>query len=120
MLAYQGRLGEALKHYREALKASGRLSGLHSNFLLALHYGSSYNPEEVFREHLAWAARYTRGINARTCHNNPADPERPLRIGYVTPDLRQHSVAHFLEPLLAGHDREQFRIFCYAETQVPR
>jgi predicted O-linked N-acetylglucosamine transferase (SPINDLY family) len=36
-----------------------------------------------------------------------------MRIGYVSSDLRKHSVAYFLEPLLAHHDPARFEITCY-------
>src|SRR5262249_25869327 len=44
---------------------------------------------------------------------------RLLRIGYVSPDFRQHSVAYFLEPLLRGHDRQQVEVFCYGDVARP-
>lgn len=44
---------------------------------------------------------------------NPKEPGRPLRVGFVSPDLRSHSVAFFLEPLLRHLDRSQFAIFLY-------
>ena len=43
---------------------------------------------------------------------------RPLRIGYVSPDFRQHSVAHFIEPVLAAHDKKNFDVFCYYNDTV--
>ena len=45
-------------------------------------------------------------------------PGRRLRIGYVSPDFRQHAAAFFSEPLLAAHDRSQVELFCYAEIGV--
>ena len=45
-------------------------------------------------------------------------PGRKLRVGYVSPDFRQHAVALFAEPLLAAHDRAQVELFCYAELAV--
>ena len=42
-----------------------------------------------------------------------------LRIGYVSPDLRHHSCAWFLEPLLARHDRGRVETFAYAEVAAP-
>ena len=45
-------------------------------------------------------------------------PGRRLRVGYVSPDFRQHAVALFAEPLLAAHDRTQVELFCYAEVPV--
>ena len=53
-------------------------------------------------------------------HANPPDPDRRLRIGYVSPDFRSHCVAHFIEPLLAAHDRRPVEIFCYAEVEEAR
>ena len=45
-------------------------------------------------------------------------PDRRLRIGYVSPDFREHPVARFVEPLLAAHDHAHFEIFCYAEGHI--
>lgn len=51
-------------------------------------------------------------------------PERPLRIGYLSPDFKRHSVAYFFEPLLQHHDRRSARTFCYStgstEDEVTR
>jgi predicted O-linked N-acetylglucosamine transferase (SPINDLY family) len=50
--------------------------------------------------------------------------DRPLRIGYISPDLKRHSVTYFFEPILAHHDRDRFETFCYrtmsAEDEVTR
>jgi predicted O-linked N-acetylglucosamine transferase (SPINDLY family) len=42
-----------------------------------------------------------------------------IRIGYFSPDFRDHPVASFIEPLLANHNQEQFKIFCYSNTPAP-
>jgi predicted O-linked N-acetylglucosamine transferase (SPINDLY family) len=52
-------------------------------------------------------------------HPNHPDPERRLRVGYVSPDFREHSVSAFLDPVIAGHDRRWFEVFCYAEVVRP-
>src|SRR5690606_7892592 len=46
-------------------------------------------------------------------HGNGRDPERRLRIGYVSPDFRLHSVAYFLEPVLRRHDRNLVEVYAY-------
>ena len=47
-----------------------------------------------------------------------------IRIGYLSSDLRKHPVAYFLWPLLHGHHREEFSVYCYAandsEDEVTR
>jgi len=42
--------------------------------------------------------------------------ERPLTIGYISPDFFTHSVSYFIEGPLARHDRRKFRIICYAHV----
>ena len=39
--------------------------------------------------------------------------EKKLRIGYISPDFRNHSVANFLLPFLRDFDSDNFSIFCY-------
>jgi predicted O-linked N-acetylglucosamine transferase (SPINDLY family) len=47
------------------------------------------------------------------------DPERRLRVGYISPDFRMHPLSRLLEPVLANHDRSQFEVVCYyTGTQV--
>jgi predicted O-linked N-acetylglucosamine transferase (SPINDLY family) len=45
--------------------------------------------------------------------SNSPDPDRPLRVGYVSQDFRNRSAAHFIEALLVHHDRDRFQVHCY-------
>jgi protein O-GlcNAc transferase len=45
---------------------------------------------------------------------NRKDPHKRLRIGYVSPDFRNHSCAWFIEPVLASHNQSNVEIYCYA------
>ena len=54
-----------------------------------------------------------------TAYANRREPRRRLKVGYVSPDFRQHSVAYFVDPLLKGHDRQAVEVFCYAEVVRP-
>ncbi len=44
----------------------------------------------------------------------PARAGAPRTIGLVSPDLRRHSVAYFVEPLLRHLDRDRYRVVCYS------
>ena len=41
------------------------------------------------------------------------DPERPLRLGFLSPDLRRHPVGYFLVRVLENLDRRAFEVICY-------
>ena len=41
-------------------------------------------------------------------------PDRPLTVGYISPDYFTHSVSYFVEALLQHHQRSNFRVICYA------
>lgn len=90
-----------------------------SNFLFALQYLEFIGRRQLAFDHHHLGTRFAAGIQARSHHDNPADPGRRLRIGYVSPDLRSHSVAWFLEPLLAAHDKNAVEVFLYAEVGRP-
>ena len=38
------------------------------------------------------------------------DPQRPLRVGYLSPDYCNHPVGRFIEPIFRGHDRRQVEV----------
>jgi predicted O-linked N-acetylglucosamine transferase (SPINDLY family) len=42
-----------------------------------------------------------------------------LRIGYVSPDFRDHADSFFTVPLLSNHDHGRFEIFCYSQVAHP-
>jgi len=50
-------------------------------------------------------------------HDNDRDPDRRLRIGYVSPDFKEHPVGRLLVPLLANHDHANFETVCYSDVR---
>ncbi|MFZ3046578.1 MAG: FkbM family methyltransferase [Desulfatirhabdiaceae bacterium] len=50
---------------------------------------------------------------------NDLTVNRRIRVGYVSPDFRGHSVAFFIHPLIQGHNREQIEVYCYADVAKP-
>ena len=105
LLKDRGELDPAISEYRRAIDLSPDLSFLHSNLLLTLHYHPDYSPADLLREHQAWADRHVQPLVAtRRPHSNNAQPDRRLRIGYVTADLREHPIARFILPVLKEHE----------------
>lgn len=116
-LTDQGRLGEAISHYREALRLKPEYSDAHSNLLFTLNYSPAADPTETHREHVRYGETYTGGVDTILPLLNVPDPNRRLRIGYLSPDFYTHSVAYFIESILANHDPVNTEIFCYANNK---
>jgi predicted O-linked N-acetylglucosamine transferase (SPINDLY family) len=81
-----------------------------SSHLYSLMYLEGVTAGEVFAAHRRWGAGH---VVAFAPHGNVRDPERRLRVGYVSADFRNHAVARFFVPLLEAHDRQQVEVFCY-------
>jgi predicted O-linked N-acetylglucosamine transferase (SPINDLY family) len=119
LLKDQGELDAAIGCYRRAVELRPDLSALHSNLLLTLHYHPDYSPADLLREHRSWAERHVVPLEAtRRPHENDRDPDRRLRVGYVSPDFREHPVARFMLPLLRAHDRAQVEVFAYSDVRT--
>ena len=118
VLRETGEAGAAIDYYRRALDADGARPAIHSNLLYALNCVTDVDRGAVAAEHRRWAQAHARPATATATHNNAADPERRLRIGYVSPDFRRHSAAYFIEPVLAAHDPAAVEIFCYASSSL--
>lgn len=116
ILQEMGLSEDALLHARRAVEGMHDSSRAHSNLLLALNYVVR-PPEDVFHEHLAFGARYSADVGNVRSWPNDCNSIRPLRVGYVSPDFRTHSVAYFIEPILASHDRSGFEVYCYADVR---
>lgn len=110
-----GCIDTAIEKFREILKCDPRHRIAHSNLLLAMHYTGACSPAEILAESIKWGEQHAlKRITPRA----PAD-DLPIRIGYVSPDFRNHVVTFFFEPLLAAHDRSRFRIYCYSDVVTP-
>ena len=110
----QGRLEEAIACYQQVMSIRPDAAGAYSNLLFTMQYMSTVTPEDVFCEHRRYAERYEAPLKPYwQPHRNNRDPERRLKIGYVSGDFRNHAVAFFIEPILANHDKSQVEVYCY-------
>ena len=83
--------------------------------LLFIEQYRDHDRETVFRRHLEWGERF--GGAARVPPGNSREPERLLRVGYVSADFNSSSAAFFIEPLIAHHDAQSFDVWCYDNSR---
>ncbi len=107
-----GEIGAAIGAMREHVRLRPESAGAWSNLLLTLWYDPRLSVNEIVAEHRRWGATVTGPGSVDFANGRSA--ERRLRVGYVSPDFREHPVTTFFEPVLAGHDRGKFEVFCYS------
>jgi predicted O-linked N-acetylglucosamine transferase (SPINDLY family) len=109
-LREQGEIAASLQHYRRAVELAPERPEVWSGYLFTLNCDPDLPPEEVAREH----RRFGAGLRpARPCLKVRGNAE-VLRIGYLSPDFHNHSVAYFIAPVIAAHDRRRVHVTCYA------
>jgi predicted O-linked N-acetylglucosamine transferase (SPINDLY family) len=118
-LADRGNFDEAVAAFREAIRLKPDFVDASSTLLLCMNYGERFSPAALLEAHRAWGERHGRPPAQAAAYSNERSAGRRLKVGYVSPDFRQHSVAYFLEPLLRSHDHNEIEVFCYAEVGWP-
>jgi protein O-GlcNAc transferase len=125
-LAFAGRGAEAIAAYDRAIAREPDNFPLASSRLFLLNHFGLLDRQRTFEEHRRWGERLERAVAPmRRPHRNDPSPERPLRIGFVSADLRNHPIAFWIEGYLGAHDRvgtpiEAFDVSPYAEDDVTR
>jgi len=118
-LAEQGRISEGLDSYREAIRLGPGSATIRSNHLFFLNYDPGIDSATLLAEHRHGVAALVCCEIPESCEGRDRSVGRPLRVGYVSPDLRKHAVASFLEPILANHDRRRVEAISYADVGSP-
>jgi predicted O-linked N-acetylglucosamine transferase (SPINDLY family) len=112
-LTEQGTVRQAIAAYRQA-KDQDPLA--HDGMLYAMHFDATASVVEISRAHLEWGRQYTRADPPPPLHRNSGQPDRRLKIGYVSGDFREHSVAYFLLQLLENHSATEVEVFAYSNS----
>ena len=119
-LKERGELDAAIASYRLAVELQPDDASHHSNLVFALHFHPAHDERMISEEHRRWNRQFSEPLNNLLLpHPNDRSPERRLRVGYVSPDFREHAVGRFVLPLFERHDRERFDILCYSGVIRP-
>lgn len=105
--------------YRRAIELTPGDIGLLQGYVQSLHYFAGSSSREVYEAARGCGDVITSKQADTTFFSQPRDfvVNRILKIGYVSPDFRQHPVAFFLKGVLFCHNRSEFEIFCYADVK---
>jgi predicted O-linked N-acetylglucosamine transferase (SPINDLY family) len=111
----RGRLDDAIAWFRQAKAADPGLKDVESFLLFPYNFRTDIDAATIFEEHRRVGAAIQRAAGPSYVRwANSSDPERTLRIAYVSGDFRHHPVALFLLPVLENHDPRQIETYCYS------
>ena len=118
MLASQCKIREALDEMARTNEFDPYSFVLQATRMMYLNYDPELSVEALRDAHFDVGRRFAEALPPLD-HEGfglPHDPERRLRIGFVSPDLRAHSVAYFTQPYFNAFDRDRFEVFAYAHV----
>ena len=101
--------------FRKSLSWNEHLEPARSNLLFALNYSPEISPEEIYQEHLK-AGRWVHlhHPERNLVFKNVPEQDKNLKVGYISSDFRNHSVAHFILPVLQQHDERHVTSYVYS------
>jgi predicted O-linked N-acetylglucosamine transferase (SPINDLY family) len=111
----QGDLDQALAGYRRAIELNPDDAQTHRNLVFSLQYREGTTAAELLQASTEFDRRH--GLPLRSTwrpHTNSRDPERPLRLGFVSADFRRHPVGYFYLRPLEALAEEDCQVVCYA------
>jgi predicted O-linked N-acetylglucosamine transferase (SPINDLY family) len=111
----QGQLDEAIVHLRAAVDARPDDAAIRSNLIFTLHHYLNAAGEQIQAELAEYAKRHSDQLQPLVGSQKAVEePNRQLRVGYVSADLHDHPVGRLMLLLLGEHDRTRFHITCYS------
>ena len=111
-----GRFQQSVDCFRKALELKPEDAGAHSNLLYAMNFRPGIGSRELFEEAHRWGCRH--GLKRAAIGDSAsAGSAARIKLGYVSPDFREHSVSYFFLPLLRNHNRQGVEVFCYSAVK---
>lgn len=111
VLRGESKIAEALECFAGARKLAPERFDLESAELFTLNCSEDISADALFARHKAFGERLEKAVPRKFQFRNAKDPERRLRVGYLSGDFWRHPVALFAIPVIERHTCE---VFCYS------
>ncbi len=109
---------EAISCFEKVCEIDPESAGAYSNVLLSEQYQLGHNARSLHELHSKWDERYGRQFRAFWPeHKNTPEPERRLRLGFVSSDLGRHPVGYFVVRLLENLSKNEVETIAYSERK---
>ncbi len=112
---YTGDAYQAAEASRRAVMLQPEISAWHDTFLLNQLYSDLYTDQERISAYQFYQKSVEEALSASDFrpHLNTPEPDRRLKVAYVSGDFKKHSASYFTEGLFSLHDHASFEVFLY-------
>ncbi|NEX16513.1 MAG: hypothetical protein C1943_07775 [Halochromatium sp.] len=118
-LSDQGFIDSALVHLQRACELAPDEAYIAGMTLFMMNYSASILESDLASRRQQFVEAFCpAAATGLTAFSNARDPERPLTIGYLSSDFREHPVARFIETAWLNHDASQFKIHAFYNHSV--
>lgn len=107
-----GEATEAVRLLRRCVELAPDNPSIRSNLILIMHYDPETGEADIRAQHDEWNRRHCRPLPEKPVNGH--DPDRKLRIGFVSPDLRDHVVGRAFLPIFRRIGRNRFELHAYS------
>jgi len=115
--AFTGRIDRSLENLDKIKSSSGNQDDSVSiKHIMYSNYSDQLSEDEVSSRHAEFGAELEARYADSPELKRVAKPDKKIRIGYVSPDFRRHSVSYFFLPIIRGFDRDRFEVYCYSDV----
>ena len=104
----RGEVAQGLAIYRELLQRADIGAETAARHLVLLHYDPAQDNAMLFAAHADWTRRHIQPFGTPFRRTRTRDPQRKLRIGWLSPRFADGPVASFFTGLLGALDRHAF------------
>ena len=111
-----GFTAEAIRSARKASEISPERLGARSFILFGANNLAEIDPVLLAEEAKDYGRIAQKLAPPRIAHPNAPDPERPLKVGLMSGDLRSHPVGRFLDAVVANLDAQTFQLHAYSDS----
>ncbi len=120
VLCLLNRYEDAVESYKRAIEIGQNIeSGAHSNLIFALDFVAGKDFAVHQAERHKWNDLHARSLAKHIRpHENRREPDRKLRVGYVSADFRRHSAQAAFGPILRNHDKGICDVVLYSTGTV--
>lgn len=114
-LSIRGDHEGAIRCCEKALTVNPAMPAIASNVAFNSTYLAEATPESVYAAHRSWAERFEAPLAEKMYRHTAAhNPDRRLRLGYVSGDFGMHPVGFLVRDVLRYHDRASFEVHAFS------